>query len=154
MMLMYVRAVPGAGSVFWYTASNLTDTDLPFVRLGISTTASLNYWSSGRRSDTGTQPGKDSNVVASVGTALVEDSYDGQFRRVTWNGADIIGGDSGVTSDQSGAASVTTTQVVLGCQWVQSGKSQFMNFDMYELIFFNQRPSDADILRLRAYIYQ
>jgi hypothetical protein len=73
---------------------------------------------------------------------------------VTWNGADIIGGDSGVTSDQSGAASVTTTQVVLGCQWVQSGKSQFMNFDMYELIFFNQRPSDADILRLRAYIYQ
>jgi hypothetical protein len=153
LFVIYVRAVPGSGSVWLYSASNLTDTDLPFVELGITTSSGLNYWQAGKRGNTGTQVGKNSNVVAWTGPAIIEDSFDGTNRRVAWNGADIIGGESGVVAPQTSPGAITTTQVALGCQWVQSGKSGHMSFDFYEGYFFNQRPSDVDVLRLLAYEY-
>ena len=132
-----------------HSVSNTTDTDLPLYEMGFSGTTNL--WTTQRRSDTGVATGTNSVVLMGTGQALIEDAFDGTNRRLTINGADVIGGDSGVAADQSGKT-ITTTQSVLGCRHTQSGRSQFSNFDLYERFYFDVRPSDADIAGLRAYL--
>jgi hypothetical protein len=150
LFLTNILALPGSNAVFVHFASNLTDTAQPFIRMGISSTGPA--WIAGRQKDGG---GGSASALSSVrpftGPALIEDSYDGTFRRVGWNTADMIGGDSGIISNQSVASPVTTTRSILGCQRVQSGISQFCNFDLYEAITFDKRPNDAEMALLFNY---
>jgi hypothetical protein len=143
-----------AGTI--YCASNITDTDLPRVTVGAAGPTFDSPWRAVRSSDTGSATTADSAVQTSTGQALFEDMFDGTNRTMRVNGADVIGGDSGV-SGAMGGKTITTTRVALGCRVDQSGSSgvagTFGNFDLYELAFFNQAPSAVEQAQMKAYFF-
>jgi hypothetical protein len=153
-MIANVLATPsGAGSTQFYCASNTTSVNLPFVRAGMGTSSALPVFSNGRRSDGAVSKTALSNVVAATGILYLEDGFDGTNRITSWNAVNIIGGEAFNSGpvNQSGLT-VTTTQVVVGCQQTHSGIDSFTNMDLAEWFIYNQPPSLVEQVRLQAYV--
>ena len=136
----------------FYAVSNLTDTDQPRITLGVNLAAgeTIALFRGNRVSDTGVNLAASSGAEVFAGVYLLEDSFDGQFRRVAGNATDLIGGDSGIVSDQSGLT-ITTTRFVLGTNQGQAGKTNGSSIDLTEFHVFDKRPSEVETWQLRAY---
>jgi hypothetical protein len=138
----------------FYVFSNLTDVDQPRISLGVNLASGdpEALFRANRVSDAGVNSGFSSGAAAAAGLYFLEDSFDSQFRSLTANAADLIGGDSGITADESGAT-ITTTRFVFGTNQGQSGKSNGSTIDASELFIFDKKPtSEVECWQLRAYV--
>lgn len=154
--LVDVLGVPAASPGYVYGVTNITDADIPFQRMGMTTTGA---WNASRRSDTGVDKIGQSNFDAFSGPALLIDSFDGTNRHLSWHSADVIGkaagldpigGDSLVSSNQSGST-ITPTRVTLGGISSQAGRTNFLSMDLYEIAFGTGEPNLQD--RIGGFAY-
>ncbi len=149
----YLTAVPTGGNVmtlFTIGASAGTDSRCEI-------TVSATNWRARRQADgANTILSSASNaLVPQVGFYVFEDEFDGEFRRVSLNSADIIGGTSSVKARQALAQPLTVNQMSLMAQVVPSGTFNLMNGDMYELaVFTGGVPSRQQKLGLVNYLMQ
>lgn len=150
MFLIDLRSMPAAGQVatLW-AASNITDTDFPYASLTIGGTGEK--WVTERRSDAGVSKTGIPNVQTFTGLKLIEDGFDATNRRLSLSTADMVGGDSGVTAPEGGLT-ITTTQADIGSRQIQSGRANYMNFDLFFQVVFDVRPSEVELWQLRAYV--
>lgn len=151
-MLIELLTMPAGGTIGTiHSASNITDTDLPYINFEFVGTGPAYH--TVRRGDTGTVKGTSANIIPAIGVKLIEDTFDGTNRTISINTADVIGGDSGVATAESGLT-VTTTKANLGARRLQSGTTNYANYDLYEQVVFNGPLSAIEKARLRAYFME